>query len=197
MRTAAIFDYGFGNVHSAQNAFQKVGYSCSITNDEKVCSDSDILVIPGVGSFDECIAGFKEKGGVEIVNQRLKMEKPVFGICVGFQILFDEGFEGKNVKGLGLLKGSVKKLEAEKLPHMGWNKAGEEEYYFVHSYCILPTKEFEEQITSLKGSFLTTEYQKQSFISSIRTPLISGTQFHPEKSGRVGLNLIDSLVEKC
>jgi glutamine amidotransferase len=186
-----ILDYGFGNVRSAQKAFEAIGYECSITADESKVLECDGLVIPGVGAFSACINAIKQTKADTLIHERLKQEKPIFGICVGFQILFQSSTEGQKTKGLGLLDGEVEKLNLPILPHMGWGTAKfklgdiglykglENDYfYYVHSYGVL-----------MKNK------NPLEFLSSYESKLISGTQFHPEKSGRSGLKLLKNWCE--
>lgn len=196
----AIFDYGSGNIASAQRAFEKTGRDVLVTSDYKTCVEAAGLVLPGVGAFAACVAGIKKVRGSEIISERIKNSRPTLGICVGMQVLFTDGSEARvnqNYPGLGFLPGTVSQLTAEILPHMGWNTvtAGDnsslfkgiedERFYFLHSYAAT---------TSVEGSVNTFTSYNQPFLAAVEGSLLSGTQFHPEKSGAAGLKLIDNWV---
>ena len=199
----ALLDYGSGNLRSAQRAFERSGHEVVLTNDRSIALNAEGLVVPGVGAFGSCMNGLRSVAGDEIVKERIAHERPVLGICVGMQILFEDGEEraadGVH-RGVGVLPGTVSKLDAPILPHMGWNtvEAGtasrlfrgieEESFYFVHSYAVtqLPL-DGAERVTSW------TTYG-QRFLSAIEVGYVSATQFHPEKSGAAGLALIKNWV---
>jgi imidazole glycerol-phosphate synthase subunit HisH len=193
----AILDYGSGNLRSAQRAFETTGAEVVLTSDRRIALEADGLVVPGVGAFQSCMKGLLAIGGDEIIRERYSKERPTLGICIGMQILFSDGSEptqGSNAstKGVGVWKGTVSKLDAPILPHMGWNTVmapkdsalfkgiEDESFYFVHSYAA---KEAVGQQVSW------TEHGER-FISAVEDGAMSATQFHPEKSGSVGLTLI-------
>ena len=193
----AILDYGSGNLRSAERAFQNSGTEVLVTSDYETALNADGLVVPGVGAFAACMNGIRKINGNELIKTRIQNKKPIFGICVGMQILFDAGLENGKHDGLGVLPGVVEKLEADILPHMGWNTvrvsgnsklfAGveNERFYFVHSYAVIKSK-FEVNAIC--------DYE-QEFLAAVETGVISATQFHPEKSGEAGLQLIKNWVK--
>jgi glutamine amidotransferase len=193
----AILDYGSGNLRSAERAFQNSGTEVLVTSDYETALNADGLVVPGVGAFAACMNGIRKINGNELIKTRIQNKKPIFGICVGMQILFDAGLENGKHDGLGVLPGVVEKLEADILPHMGWNTvrvsgnsklfAGveNERFYFVHSYAVIKSK-FEVNAICDYG---------QEFLAAVETGVISATQFHPEKSGEAGLQLIKNWVK--
>lgn len=169
--------------------------------------------MPGVGAFGACMAGLRRINGDEIVRERISAERPVLGICVGMQILFDHGDElsaGIAHDGIGVLPGTVSKLDAPVLPHMGWNtvEVGDnsrlfrgvenESFYFVHSYAIteasIAQRNAEKRERQPETSVTSWTHYGQRFLSAIESGYISATQFHPEKSGAAGLALIKNWV---
>lgn len=193
----AILDYGSGNLRSAQRAFETTGSKVVVTSDRKVALEADGLVVPGVGAFQSCMRGLVAIGGDEIIRERARSFRPTLGICIGMQILFSDGLEPSrenpaSTRGVGIWQGSVSRLNAPVLPHMGWNTVvtppgsvlfngiEEESFYFVHSYAA------KEAVGQKVG---WTEYGEQ-FVSAVEDGVMSATQFHPEKSGSAGLTLI-------
>ncbi|MDH4226323.1 MAG: imidazole glycerol phosphate synthase subunit HisH [Deltaproteobacteria bacterium] len=197
----AIVDYGMGNLRSVEKAFKKVGLDASVTSDAAKIASASKVVLPGVGAFEECMKNLSKDGLDEAVVKAVKSGKPFLGICLGLQLLFDESEEEGTHKGLGLVGGKIKKFgPGLKVPHMGWNTVkknkpaspmlsgiNENEYfYFVHSYYPVPDD---------KTIALTmTEYGSE-FVSSIETDNIRAFQFHPEKSQRAGLKLIENFAK--
>ena len=191
----AILDYGSGNLRSAQRAFELTGIKTVITSDPKVCSDSDGLVVPGVGAFGACMEQLVHAGGKEIILNRVSAGKPVMGICVGLQILFEKGTEKGGANGVGVLPGEVSVLKSEILPHIGWNtvSAGKgsrllegldgASFYFVHSYAA--------KISVPDAVNSWTEYGEK-FLSAVERDSVCAVQFHPEKSGANGARLISN-----
>jgi glutamine amidotransferase len=189
----AILDYGSGNLHSAQRAFAETGHDVILTSDPAICASADGLVLPGVGAYGSCMTQLRAAQGDEIVRTALKNKQPVFGICVGEQILFSQGSEKGITEGIGFFEGSVDSLRAPILPHMGWNVVkpgkgsrlfagmGSERFYFVHSYAAKKTTSEAVVSTSVHG---------EEFIAAIEMEMVVATQFHPEKSGAAGLKLI-------
>jgi glutamine amidotransferase len=199
----AILDYGSGNLRSAQRAFEATGEEVVVTSDPKTCLKANGLVVPGVGAFRSCMSGLMKVKGDEIVRERWENHKPTFGICIGMQIFFESGLEPSQgivgaTPGLGIWKGSVSKLQAPILPHMGWNsvkvpvgsrlfKGVESElFYFVHSYAA------KEKVNGQSGALLTWGEYGEPFIAAIEDGAFCATQFHPEKSGSAGLALIQN-----
>lgn len=193
----AILDYGSGNLRSAQRAFETTGAAVVITSDRRIALEADGLVVPGVGAFQSCMNGLVQIGGDEIIRTRNAQQRPTLGICIGMQILFSQGLEpsrdnASSTAGVGIWQGSVGKLDAPILPHMGWNTVRSapgsmlfdgvesESFYFVHSYAA--KKEVGQKVS-------WTEYGER-FVSAVEDGAMSATQFHPEKSGSAGLRLI-------
>ncbi len=193
----AILDYGSGNLRSAEKAFATVSNQVVVSSDPKICASADALVVPGVGAFKACMDQLLAIKGDQIINNHLASGKKILGICVGMQILFSKGFEKQESNGLSVLPGDIKPLKAKILPHIGWNsvKAGSgsklfngienESFYFVHSYALLTPL--------LQGINTITNYEGE-FISAVEMQNISAVQFHPEKSGQAGLNLLKNWV---
>lgn len=193
----AILDYGSGNLRSAQRAFETTGAEVVVTSDRHIALEADGLVVPGVGAFQSCMNGLIHIGGDAIIRERYAKARPTLGICVGMQILFSEGLEpsredASSTAGVGIWQGSIGKLDAPVLPHMGWNTIESapasvlfdgvegESFYFVHSYAA--KKEVGQRVS-------WTEYGDR-FVSAVEDGAMSATQFHPEKSGSAGLRLI-------
>ena len=193
----AILDYGSGNLRSALRAFETTGRKVTLTSDPESAIAADALVVPGVGAFGACMDGLLKVNGDQIIKSRAAAGKPTLGICVGMQIMFEEGVEHGSFKGVGALKGIVKKINAPVLPHMGWNTVQihgdsklfkgveRESFYFVHSYAVQESN---------VATYAKTDYHGE-FISAIEEGSICVTQFHPEKSGAAGLKLINNWVE--
>ena len=204
-KKVVVFDYGSGNVHSALKALEHAGASVTLTKDRTTALSADGLVIPGVGAFQAVMAALVEAGGDQIIDSRLAGGKAVLGICVGLQVLFETGREhGVSTPGLGQWPGVVDRLEAVRLPHMGWNTveapAGSvlfrgvegERFYFVHSYAAM---KFE--LTG-GGPFaeplVTWSEHGTRFVAAVENGPLAATQFHPEKSGPAGLRLLENWV---
>ncbi len=195
----AILDYGSGNLRSAQRAFERSGSEVVVTSDRDIALNAAGLVVPGVGAFAACMRGLVAIGGDEIVRARVAAKRPTLGICVGMQILFRDGDEHASSelhKGVGIWQVSITKLDAPILPHMGWNTVAvtgpsqlfkgiaDQSFYFVHSYAA------KSSVGSVQG--WTTHGEK--FLSAVEDGAICATQFHPEKSGDAGLELIKNWV---
>lgn len=193
----AILDYGSGNLRSAQRAFETTGAEVVVTSDPKVAREADGLVVPGVGAFQSCMDGLIAVGGAEIILERRDRARPTLGICIGMQIFFSQGLEPSRANnsmtpGVGIWMGSVGKLSAPVLPHMGWNTViappgsilfngvEEESFYFVHSYAA------KDPI----GQRVAWAEYGQRFVAAVEDGAMMATQFHPEKSGSAGLRLI-------
>ena len=204
-KNVVVFDYGSGNVHSALKALEHAGASVSLTRDKTRALEADGLVVPGVGAFEAVMTALVEAGGDQIIDSRLAGGKAVLGICVGLQVLFETGMEhGVTTAGLGQWPGVVDKLEAPRLPHMGWNTVDvaegsqlfrgveDERFYFVHSYGVT---QFElEGGGPLTAPLVTWAEHGQRFVAAVENGPLSATQFHPEKSGPAGLTLLRNWV---
>ncbi len=198
MTSVALLDYGSGNLRSAERALQRAGAEVELTSDYDRALSADGLVVPGVGAFAACMRGINAVRGGTLIWDRLRKGRPVLGICVGMQVLFETGVEhGEQTTGLGVLPGSVTRLEADVVPHMGWNTvqvpdgstlftglAGER-FYFVHSYAA---KDAPDALT-------TTAEHGERFVAAVERGPLSATQFHPEKSGDAGAALLRNWVE--
>jgi glutamine amidotransferase len=193
----AILDYGSGNLRSAERAFAAVGEEVVVTSDPQLCASADGLVIPGVGAFKACMNQLIAIKGDQIIKNYLETGRKILGICVGMQILFTKGFEKQESDGLAVLNGEIRLLDAQILPHIGWNSVSagagsklfkgleNERFYFVHSYGL--------QSPVIDGINTTSTYDNE-FISAVESENISAVQFHPEKSGDAGLALIKNWV---
>lgn len=196
MSTIVVLDYGSGNVRSAVRALERAGAEVELSADPAVAIAADGLVVPGVGAFAACMAGLEAVSAKDILDQRLRAGRPVLGICVGMQVLFAAGVEhGVETNGLDLLPGRVELLDAPVIPHMGWNTvtapddsalfAGlhDARFYFVHSYAV-PVRE------PMPGYRVSTTEHGRAFVAAVESPLLSATQFHPEKSADAGARLL-------
>ncbi|WP_157975660.1 imidazole glycerol phosphate synthase subunit HisH [Brachybacterium sp. YJGR34] len=197
-----VLDHGSGNVRSVVRALEAAGAAVELTADRRAALEADGLVVPGVGAFSATVQQIREVGGDRIVERRLAGGLPVLGICVGLQVMFEAGDEhGERARGLGQWPGEVTRLEAEVVPHMGWNTvepatgsalfeglAGER-FYFVHSYAA---RRWEmEQIGSLAPPQVTwAEHGGDRFVAAVENGALCATQFHPEKSGDAGARLL-------
>ncbi|MBW1638266.1 imidazole glycerol phosphate synthase subunit HisH [Microbacterium resistens] len=196
-----VFDYGSGNVHSAVKALQEAGAEVELTGDRRAAQEADGLVVPGVGAFAAVREALAAQRGDELIERRLAGGRPVLGICVGMQVLFEHGVErGVDVEGLGEWPGAVTELEAPVLPHMGWNTVSpgegsvlfrgleDERFYFVHSFAA---QRWELEATGPFASpVLTWTTHGVPFLSAVENGPLSATQFHPEKSGEAGIRLL-------
>lgn len=197
MKPIIIVDYGMANLRSVQKAFEKVGHAAAITSDPEEVARADKLVLPGVGAFRDAIAKLKETGLAEAVRHHIRAGRQFLGICLGLQLLFTRSFEDGEHQGLNLFAGDVVRLPdvpGLKVPHMGWNNLrvrqsaphleglpADAAVYFVHSYVVVPRD------TVLVAT--ETDYPTP-FCSAIWCDNVFATQFHPEKSQRVGLNIL-------
>jgi len=202
----AVLDYGSGNLRSAQRALMRVGAEVVVTSDPEIASEADGLVVPGVGAFAACMAGIRAINGDAIVDRRLAGGRPVLGICVGMQVMFARGVEhGDDVAGLDQWPGVVQRLNAPVLPHMGWNTVeappdsvlfagvGQESFYFVHSYAVTSWDLAAGDPNRTPPRVTWTEYG-QRFVSAVENGALMATQFHPEKSGDAGAQLLRNWV---
>jgi glutamine amidotransferase len=188
-----VLDYGSGNLRSAERALARVGADVTVTADLAAAAAADGLMVPGVGAFAAVMAGLLDVGGGGVVRARLAAGRPVLGICVGMQVLFDKGDEhGVITDGLGVLPGAVRRLKAPILPHMGWNTVApgpgsvlfdglpaDTRFYFLHSYAAVQT-----------DGLVTTAEHGEPFVAAVEHGPLSATQFHPEKSGDAGATLL-------
>ena len=209
----ALLDYGSGNLRSAQRALERVGAIVELTSDPHVATEAEALVVPGVGAFAACMQGLEAVHGPRIIGERLAGSRPVFGICVGMQVLFDRGMEfadgehvdSTGVAGCGEWPGVVEKLEAPVLPHMGWNTVdaapetvifdgmpSDERFYFVHSFGV--RKWVMEPSDHLRAPDVTWATHGTPFIAAVENGPLTATQFHPEKSGDAGIQLLENWI---
>lgn len=197
----AVLDYGSGNVHSAVKALERAGAEVTLTRDRKAVADADGLLVPGVGAFGAVMEQLNAIRGGELIERRLAGGRPVLGICVGMQIMFEHGVErGNNIEGLGEWRGTVREIEAPVVPHMGWSTvevgAGsrlfegleDERFYFVHSFAAQDwTLEVDKPF---REPAVTWSQHGSRFIAAVENGPLSATQFHPEKSGEAGIALL-------
>ncbi len=200
-RKIVVLDYGSGNLRSAQRALERVGAEVEVTADPAAAANADGLVVPGVGAFEACMAGLGEIGGQKIIADRLAANRPVLGVCVGMQILFSRGVEfGVETAGCGQWPGAVVRLDAPVIPHMGWNVVdapsdsvlfkgigADTRFYFVHSYAA-------QQWEGDPAARLTWATHHVPFLAAVENGALSATQFHPEKSGDAGAELLSNWV---
>jgi glutamine amidotransferase len=202
--TIAIVDYGIGNVKSIQNALSKTGARGILSSVGHELMGADGLILPGVGAFPKGMENLRSSGLDKTIEEFRNGGKPILGICLGMQLLMEESAEFTYTKGLGLIKGGVEKLQVqhEKLPHVAWNtisfneasrkvlghSAGDR-FYFVHSFAVVPSDK--------KNILATTFYDQVEFCSAVMDKNVLGVQFHPEKSGEKGLNLLRIFAQSC
>lgn len=216
MPSVVVFDYGFGNVRSMVRAIDNIGVDVELTSDRQAALDADGLVVPGVGAYAACMKGLRAAGGDDIVYERIAHSQPVLGVCVGEQVMFNEGNErSEYCEGLGLIAGSVNLLDAQVVPHMGWNTVqapdssslfnniASERFYFVHSYAAhahadgspIGVATHEDAFTQpVQVRITTASYGNDTFIAAVEKGSLAATQFHPEKSGEAGAQLLKNWV---
>lgn len=208
----AIIDYGAGNIKSVRNAVEKVikeknlpNFTAIITNKKSDIANASHLILPGVGAFGDCILGLEKNDLIsEIKKQVLINKKPFLGVCVGMQVMADFGYEDGEYKGLGLISGEVKKIDSQnnslKIPHMGWNNieilqnnhkifqniSNNEHFYFANSYHFIAKNKNELVAEVCYGQKITAIIAKENIL---------GIQFHPEKSGEVGLAILENFIK--
>ena len=203
-----IVDYGIGNVRSILNAFEKVGVEPILSRDRGEILSADGVILPGVGAFSHGMKNLHKYSLAQILKEYAKTDKPLLGICLGMQMLFDESEEFGTTKGIGIIAGKVIKLpmkndKSEKLPHVSWNEIEQKDIswndtilqniksksdmYFVHSYIAVPSN----------NNFIlsTTTYSDFEFCSSVKKNNIYGCQFHPEKSAKDGLKIVENFLK--
>ncbi|MET0741555.1 MAG: imidazole glycerol phosphate synthase subunit HisH [Candidatus Nanopelagicales bacterium] len=204
--SVVVLDYGFGNLRSAERALARVGADVVVTADRDAAADADGLVVPGVGAFAACMAGLRGVRGHEVIDRRLAGGRAVLGICVGMQILFDRGVEhGVATTGLGEWPGVVERLEADVVPHMGWNTVEvaegsvlfrgveNERFYFVHSYGVRDWMMRDSE--RMHAPLVTWAAHGSRFVAAVENGPLSAAQFHPEKSGDAGAALLENWVK--
>ena len=200
----AIVDYGVGNLFSLKSSFAAIGVEVVVTGDADVISAAEKIILPGVGAFEDAARKLRESGLDKVIIDEASKGKPLLGICLGMQMLFEESYEYGVHKGLGLIPGKVRPIRTEipeelKIPHIGWNPLimkgqGDELFkyitngdcvYFVHSYYAVDCDEY---------VIATAEYGKE-LTAAVRNKNVYGAQFHPEKSGKIGLNILKAFCE--
>jgi glutamine amidotransferase len=204
-KRVVVLDYGSGNIHSAAKAVEAAGAIAEITADRGAAQEADGLIVPGVGAFAAVMAQLTAVRGAEIVERRLAGGRPVLGICVGMQVLFERGIErGTDVAGLDQWPGTVRELRAQVLPHIGWNTVNppqdsvlfagieEERFYFVHSYAA--TEWTLEGHGAFAAPRVTWAEYGEPFVAAVENGPLSATQFHPEKSGGAGIRLLRNWI---
>ena len=210
--TVALLDYGSGNIRSAQRALERAGADVTVTADPETVLAADGMLVPGVGAYAACMEGLRAVQGDRMIGERLAGGRPVLGICVGMQILFEQGVEFSDgegalpAEGMGEWPGVVQRLDADVLPHMGWNTvevaegsalfAGlpeSERFYFVHSYGV---QDWELVTDGRTEAPLVhwAEYGRTRFVAAVENGPLWATQFHPEKSGDAGARLLRNWV---
>lgn len=199
----AIIDYGVGNLFSLKSSFNAVGADATVTNDKKIIDNAEKIILPGVGAFGDAALKLNNSGLGEVVKEQVKKGKPLLGICLGMQLLLDKGFEFGEYDGLGLIPGEIRPISETiesglKIPQIGWNslkfhgtsplfkyiKEGDF-VYFVHSFHGVKCKE---------NTIATTNYGGE-LTAAVMKDNVFGCQFHPEKSGNVGLNILRAFCE--
>ncbi|MFZ3577586.1 imidazole glycerol phosphate synthase subunit HisH [Virgibacillus sp. DJP39] len=196
----AIIDYGAGNIKSLQFAFDKIGLETCVTSDKKTIEASDAIVLPGVGAFNDAMRALESHDLLSVLKQEASSGKPLLGICLGMQLLYDQSFEDGEWNGLGLLQGKVQRISSSvKVPHMGWNTLTNHQetpiinqiendsyVYFVHSYYV----------AELGTSTLVSSCNYGGQVPAIvQQDNVVGMQFHPEKSGQAGIQLLKNFGE--
>ena len=205
--SVVVLDYGSGNIHSAAKALELAGARVSLSSEKSVAEAADGLLVPGVGAFSAVMAGINSVRGGAAIEKRLTGGRPVLGICVGMQVLFEHGVErGNDTPGLGEWPGVVTELDAPILPHMGWNTVdapadsrlfagiADERFYFVHSYAAREwTLEVHDPFPHPRLTW--ANHGGDTFLAAVENGPLSATQFHPEKSGEAGIRLLKNWLE--
>lgn len=209
-REVVVLDYGSGNLHSAVRALEHVGGRVTLTGDPKAALGADGLLVPGVGNFHACMAGLRAAGGPRIIGRRLAGGRPVLGVCVGMQVMFEGSAEpsAEPQEGLGEWPGTVERLEAPVVPHMGWSSLDvptgsvlfqgmeDDQVYFVHSYGVRSWVMPEPTgALASRAPLVTWSHHGTPFVAAVENGPLSATQFHPEKSGQAGLQLLRNWLE--
>ncbi len=207
MPSVTVLDYGSGNLRSAVRALERAGAEVTLTADRQAALDADGLVVPGVGAYAACMAGLRAVRGPETIGRRLAGGRPVLAICVGLQVLFERGVEhGVETEGCGEWPGTVERLQAPVVPHMGWNTVevpggsrlfegiADERFYFVHSYGVRTwTLETNDRTRAPLVTWAT--HGGDRFVAAVENGPLTATQFHPEKSGDAGARLLRNWVD--
>lgn len=204
--TVTVLDYGAGNVRSAVRALEEAGAQVILSRAEEDVLGADGLVVPGVGAFKAVMDGLRQADAIRMIGRRVAGGRPVLGICVGLQVMFEKGVEhGIEADGLGEWPGSVELLKAPVVPHMGWNTvtapAGStlfagienERFYFVHSYGVQEWA-FDQNNEAMLPPQVTWANHGLDFIAAVENGPLSATQFHPEKSGEAGIQLLRNWI---
>ena len=205
--SVVVLDYGSGNIHSAAKALELAGARVSLSSEKSVAEAADGLLVPGVGAFSAVMAGINSVRGGAAIEKRLTGGRPVLGICVGMQVLFEHGVErGNDTPGLGEWPGVVTELDAPILPHMGWNTVdapadsrlfagiADERFYFVHSYAAREwTLEVHDPFPHPRLTW--ANHGGDTFLAAVENGPLSATQFHPEKSGEAGIRLLKNWLD--
>lgn len=203
-----VLDYGSGNVRSAVRALERVGATATLTADPTAALEADGLFVPGVGNFHACMAGLRAAHGPRIIGRRVAGGRPVLGICVGMQVMFDGSTEpsAQPLDGLSEWPGLVERLPAAVVPHMGWSTVdvGEgsrlfagverERFYFVHSYAVQRWELNPTGVFEARAPIVTWSEHGAPFVAAVENGPLCATQFHPEKSGDAGLHLLENWV---
>jgi glutamine amidotransferase len=198
--SVALFDYGSGNLRSAFRALERAGGDVELTSDLDAARRADGLFVPGVGAFAACMEGLLKHGLDAVIRERAAADAPVLGVCVGAQVLFEEGVEhGVETTGVGVFEGRVELLAAQRIPHMGWNTVdaaagmrlfdgigADERFYFVHSYAAKAVP---------PGALAAMCAHDEPFIAAVERGSVAATQFHPEKSGDAGYALLSNWIK--
>jgi glutamine amidotransferase len=202
-KKVVVLDYGSGNLRSAERALARVGADVTVTADKDAALEADGLMVPGVGAFAACMDGLRAVDGPRLIGRRLAGGRPVLGVCVGMQILFERGVEhGHDAEGCGEWPGVVEPLQAPVLPHMGWNTVeapegsalfdglADQRFYFVHSYGVRDFTLGQDGASRLAPPKVTWAEHGDRFVAGVENGALSATQFHPEKSGDAGAHLL-------
>jgi glutamine amidotransferase len=203
MKKIVVLDYGSGNLRSAERAIARLGADVTVSGDFDTALEADGLVVPGVGAFAACMTGLRSVRGEQIIGRRLAGGRPVLGICVGMQILFEKGVEhGITTDGCAEWPGAVERLDAQILPHMGWNAVAapagsvlfagldpETRFYFVHSYAV---RRWEMPPSRFTAPLVTWAEHGERFVAAVENSPLCATQFHPEKSGDAGAAVLQN-----
>lgn len=209
MKRIVVLDYGLGNVRSVGNAIRAIGAEAEVTRNDRIIAEADGMIIPGVGAFPDGMANLTDLGLVEVIHKFIDSGRPLLGICLGMQLLFEKGVEYQMTQGLSLISGSVEiipvKPEVGRLPHIAWSTIKPTEiaaqtmfagmsdqdmrFYFVHSYAA----------TGLQAQNLsaTVDYMGHEIVAAVQRKNVWGTQFHPEKSGLSGLQVLRNFILKA
>ncbi|MCQ1948057.1 imidazole glycerol phosphate synthase subunit HisH [Arthrobacter sp. zg-Y1171] len=206
-RNVTVLDYGSGNIRSAVRALEHAGANVTLSAKPDDVLNADGLVVPGVGAFAAVMQGLKDVDAIRMIGRRVAGGRPVLGICVGLQVLFDEGVEhGVRTKGMGEWPGVVERLAADVVPHMGWNTVTppegsalfegieNERFYFVHSYGVQKW-DFDVTQPAMRPPQVTWADHGGPFIAAVENGALSATQFHPEKSGDAGAALLNNWLK--